>query len=161
MFWLPKQGHHLIESSESCRPLRIFQCPLAITINDDVFEIYGFTSHLKPRYLSVHQNQVICISSNFIAAFRSSVYLTMCQNNQQLVLWLNGRASDYESGGSRFDPWQDHFFCIFFCSSFPQHLFGDITRRAQSDPAEHSSTKMSHKLSGNYRQGALESCMRS
>ncbi|OIW28057.1 hypothetical protein CONLIGDRAFT_460376 [Coniochaeta ligniaria NRRL 30616] len=25
-----------------------------------------------------------------------------------LVLWLNGRASDYESGGCRFDPCQDH-----------------------------------------------------
>jgi hypothetical protein len=24
------------------------------------------------------------------------------------VLWLNGRASDYESGGCRFDPCQDH-----------------------------------------------------
>ena len=23
------------------------------------------------------------------------------------VRWLNGRASDYESGGSRFDPWVD------------------------------------------------------
>ena len=25
------------------------------------------------------------------------------------VLWLNGRASDYESGGCRFDPCQDHY----------------------------------------------------
>ena len=30
------------------------------------------------------------------------------KSSSALVLWLNGRASDYESGGCRFDPCQDH-----------------------------------------------------
>ena len=37
------------------------------------------------------------------------------------VLWLNGRASDYESGGCRFDPCQDHIFDVRVC---------DMTRSA-------------------------------
>ena len=34
------------------------------------------------------------------------------------VRWLNGRASDYESGGSRFDPWVDR--------GFDQMLLSDL-----------------------------------
>ena len=44
-------------------------------------------------------------------------------NPVTMVRWLNGRASDYESGGSRFDPWVDRIFALFFLtvpfSTFP------------------------------------------
>ena len=38
------------------------------------------------------------------------------QHRVTTVRWLNGRASDYESGGSRFDPWVDR---LIFCP--PNH----------------------------------------
>ena len=51
-------------------------------------------------------------------------------NHQYKVRWLNGRASDYESGGSRFDPWVDRFFlanirCC-FCSSVKADLVAHL-----------------------------------
>ena len=44
--------------------------------------------------------------------------------NQHIkVRWLNGRASDYESGGSRFDPWVDRFLAF-----VPSSLLCSVTR---------------------------------
>jgi hypothetical protein len=44
-------------------------------------------------------------------------------NSLSMVRWLNGRASDYESGGSRFDPWVDRIFArVLFCRGFPFYI---------------------------------------
>ncbi len=51
---------------------------------------------------------------------------TLNQKHLKKVRWLNGRASDYESGGSRFDPWVDREKvqsqdCARFCFCFYFH----------------------------------------
>ncbi|CEF86620.1 unnamed protein product [Fusarium graminearum] len=44
-----------------------------------------------------------------------STYSELSLSTRNTVAWPNGKASDYESEDSGFDPQRDHFFCLSTC----------------------------------------------
>ena len=64
-----------------------------------------------------HSAHCLLVDRSFRASDRCRL---VAPSQQSKVRWLNGRASDYESGGSRFDPWVDRSF--FFSTFFPLFL---------------------------------------
>ena len=88
-------------------------------------------------------------------SFRASDRCRLVLPSQQSkVRWLNGRASDYESGGSRFDPWVDRFlllggrphypFCWGSSHSHPTHHFGPTFQRIHPEQQSRTSQTVQH-----------------
>ena len=74
-------------------------------------ETYGFGMRMLATWF-----RESCVGLELMNLRLIKVYmLDDCSASQQVVAWPNGKALDYESRDSRFDPWRDHFVLLYEC----------------------------------------------